>query len=132
VNDSEKDSTITNEVATFAAGLRAMAAWYEDHPQAPVPASPAIRVTNMEETKEAAAGLARMLGTCDKMYSDAFFRLTRDFGGVSLEFVFYRSSVCTRRVIGTKLIPAQPATPEREVELVEWDCPDTLLGGGAS
>ena len=111
----------------YANGLRAIATWYENHPEIPVPV-PEIQVLHMgEETKDMAVGIARALGHCDKDYGASIFYLIREFGGIKLKFAFWRSTICTRRVVGTRIEPARPATPEREVEIIEWDCPESLL-----
>lgn len=51
--------------------------------------------------------------------------------GAYVEVSASRSVVCTRRVVGTKTIPAQEerieATPEQEVEIVEWECPESFI-----
>ncbi len=105
----------------FSAGLRAIADWYDEHPEAPVPYAPRIGVS-ADDNVETARSIARMLGKADKAFSDSTFSLSRTFGGVILDFVFWRSAVCTKRVVGTKTIPAKPAAPERIEEVVEWDC----------
>lgn len=105
----------------FAAGLRALAAWYDAHPEAPVPFDATFHI-GADDTLAEARRLAAMLAPCDKVYTDSYFKLERDFGGVGLSFIFFRSTVCERRVVGTKLVPAVPAQPERTEEIVEWSC----------
>jgi len=82
--------------------------------------------------------LARLrLGACEKQVDESYFRLVKDFGdGVELKFVAIRATVCMPKVVGKRVIPAQPAKfveaqPEREEDVIEWDCP-SLLGAGAS
>lgn len=105
----------------FAIGLRQIADWYEAHQEVKLPELK-LSVYTETETPQRAAELVRMLGSVTKEMEPSFFVLTRSFNGIALRFAFYRSTLCTRRVVGTRLIPAQPARPEREEEIVEWDC----------
>lgn len=54
--------------------------------------------------------------------------------GAVVELSASRSTVCTRRVVGTKTIPATEerieAQPEREIEVVEWECPESFINLG--
>ena len=101
----------------YARGLRAIADWYEAHPDMPVPHTEDVGVYGVKETLEEAARIAEALKPCRKEWEKEFFKLVRDFGPLRLKFVFRRSAVCTARRV------------ERIVEVVEWDCPDSLLAG---
>jgi len=105
----------------FTTGLRAMADWYEAHPEAPVPHDVTIRVS-CKDTKEEVARVARLLGSAEKEFGASTFSLIKKFGPLGLAFLFWRATVCERRVVGTRTIPAVAAQPEREEEIVEWDC----------
>jgi hypothetical protein len=119
------------DARTFAEGLRQIADWYEAHPETALPydnmGSGYLTVYHEPETKERVAEIARALGHAEKDFtsiSDRFI-LKRSFNGVGLRFVFDRKAVCTARVVGTRTIAAQPAReaqPEREVDVIEWDC----------
>lgn len=113
----------------YANALRAIADFIEAHPDIAVPTG-ALACYSMDEREDAARVLAA-LKPCNKKYSDNLFRIERAFGPITLEYVFYRDKVCTKRVVGTKVIPAQsiPALeiPERVEEIVEWDCGEPLL-----
>ena len=111
----------------YAHGLRLIADWYEAHPDMPVPHTDEIGVYGVKETREEAARIAEALTPCRKEWAENFFKLVHDFGTLKLKFVFMRSAVCTRRVVGHRVIPA---SPESVVEVVEWDCPDSLLANG--
>mgnify|MGYP001566893206 CR=1 FL=1 len=111
----------------YADGLRRIADWYEEHPDVPLPEAQ-LTVYAVRDTRETVAQIARALGTARKEFAehaDLMF-LVRDFGGVTLRFCFTRQTVCTRRVIGARFIPARPGEPEREVEVIEWDCEPIL------
>ena len=110
----------------YARGLRAIADWYEANPDIPIPYSGEISVFGVKETQEEAARIAEALKPCRKAWDGEFFRLKREFDGLILSFVFMRSAVCTARVVGHRVIPA---TEERIIEVIEWDCPDSLLAG---
>jgi hypothetical protein len=79
----------------------------------------------MDEREDAARVLAA-LKPCSKSYTDDLLKIHRDFGPITLEYVFFRDQVCTKRVVGTKVIPAK-LIPERIEEIVEWDCGEPLL-----
>lgn len=76
--------------------------------------------------------IANAAGNVDKEVNGSHFKLVRDFGGgIKIEWVAYRETVCEKVVIGKKVIPAEPervvaATPEREEDVVEWKCPSLL------
>lgn len=113
----------------FIAGLRALADWYEAHPDTPVPHQPDISIYTVKGTRKKMQRIAEMLKPCRKEYDNisGFFILSRHFGLLEARFVFERSAICTRRVVGTRIEPAKPASPEREVEIVEWDCAESVL-----
>ena len=117
----------------FVTGLRALADWYELNPSIALP-NKQITVAsfpsgeNLDTVKE----IARALGTFDKETGD-LFSLKKGFGGITLKFLFYRHTVCTKRVVGTKMVRKMKpsmSTPmvevEEEEEIVEWDCPPLL------
>ena len=101
----------------FVAGLRALADWYETHPEQPMPC---VELHVFVTTKNDLLRAARALQTAHKRASGKWYWVERDFGGgVRLEFNIERAQVCTRRVVGTTLVPARPETT---VEIEEWDC----------
>lgn len=127
---------MTNE--EYAASLRLLADWYEQHPNIPTP-DREFSVYSLN-SKEEAADCMMALKPCKKEYKDTMFYLSREFQGITLKFVFYRNAVCTRRVVGTKMVSTQviPAKtipeqiiPAHEEEIVEWDCGNPLLASDA-
>ena len=136
VNKIETETAAVPEAPAlaFARDLRALAAWYEEHLDAPSPASQVkIHVSATTDDKETAARFARALAPCRKEHGNSLFILARDFGRIELRFIFWRSAVCTRKVVGIKVVPAKPARtvelpaePERTEEVVEWDCSSIL------
>ena len=104
-------------MAEFVGGLRALADWYEAHPEQP---RPLTQLHVFALTKGDLLDAARALGTARKGAYGEWYWVSRNFGGgVVLEYNVARSQVCTRRVVGTTVVPAQP---EHTVEIEEWDC----------
>jgi hypothetical protein len=129
--------------ADFTAGLRALADWYDAHPDVPLPyeaISPlSILISGDDDQLTEVGRIARAMGTCDKVVTAKFFRVTKSFGPVvKLEVVADRDQVCERVVTGvetvTELVP-DPAAPlvEQTVEreIVEWQCPESILRASA-
>lgn len=83
----------------------------------------------LEEQREELAKAARWIGAAEKIPFGDFYLLRRKFaGGVKLDVIANRDKVCERRVVGTRRIPRR-IVPAHEEEIVEWDCPDSILGG---
>ena len=112
-------------VQEYARGLRAVADLYEAHPDIPFSHDQVIGVYWVKDTNEEAVRIIEALKPCRKEWAESFLKITRDFGGVTLKFVFIREAVCTRRVVGHKEIPAE-FLPARVVEIVTWDCEPIL------
>lgn len=134
----------------FAQGLRDLADALEAHPEIPLPYQfLTARVhpprdldddRKREYAKRRAAEIARAIpAKVDKQTFGSLFALTASFGPVKLEVFFDREQVCERVVTGTRTVTEEEPDPEeveklpkrtvtREVEDVEWRCPDSLLG----
>jgi hypothetical protein len=122
---TESDVTRNSQ---YADDLRALADFYEKHPDIP-PSRYSISCYDFDE-KEDAARLVRTLGHVEKKYEDSMFYIIKRFGEIKLEFCFLREKVCTRRVVGTKEIPARVIEcAARTEEIVEWDCEPVLKEG---
>lgn len=111
-----------NGVDQFAADLRALADFYEAHPTLPIPVvSP---VNAFVYTRAELADAARALSTAAKGGSFGWFYLRKQITpSLILDINVERAKVCTPRVVGTKLVPAQA---ERFEEVLEWDCGSVL------
>ena len=112
----------------YAQALRSLADFYDANPDVATPLPQIVNVYSVEDTKEAASQIIEVLKPCRKEWDGGFLKITRDFDGVTLKFVFERSAVCTRRVIGHKTVPST-YYPEHTEEIVEWDCEPSLLAG---
>jgi|SRR6187399_2339080 len=110
------------EHAEAIQGFRDAIAWYEAHPDVPLPE---LTITNYGTSDCEAT--ARALGTFEKIHLDDLFTLKKMFGPVAARFHFMRGEVCVRRVVGTRSVPASTIEiPAREEEIVEWDCQPIL------
>lgn len=125
---------MTERNRQYAQSLRAIADFYDAHPEVTAPADDTLYNGTMDE-KADAQNLVRALGHCEKEYDESLFKIIGTFGNIKVRFVFYRENVCTKRVVGTKIVPAHiiPAreeqeVPEREEEIVEWDCAPLMAG----
>ena len=113
--------------------LREMALFLEARPKLPKVSS-TMRFDIWCFTKEAARAVARMVGgklTKDGSW-ETYMILKRQIGTFSLEINITRKEVCERVVVGTRTIEATPeqilpATPEREEEIIEWRCDESIL-----
>ena len=121
----------------FSFELRRLAAFYETHPNLPVP-SWMFDVTVFPSG--GASGFAKAaleLGTAEKSQDDSCVSVTRSFGKlVKLSIKAYRSEVCEKVKVGErpveeKIVPAQPATeakviPAHVEDVYEWRCAPSL------
>lgn len=107
----------------YADGLRQLAEWYDAHPDAEQPYR-SDRVEYFPVTKDDLVALLREHGgQWKKTTASDLLYLRRRFGPFTLEAVIDQRDVCTRRVVGTRIVPA---SPERLEEVVEWDCQPIL------
>ncbi len=106
----------------FVTDLRALADFYEAHPTLPIPIiSP---VNAFVWTQEALASAARDLGGASKEGSGSWFSLRKWITpSLALDINVERAKVCTARVVGSKVIPAQA---ERVENIIEWECGSVL------
>lgn len=78
--------------------------------------------------KQKARRVAKKLGKAEKVFSNNYLDIRRDFGPVCLEFTVNREKVCERKVVGVKQIEEE-VIPAYEIEEVEWVCTDPILRG---
>lgn len=123
--------------AEYASGLRLLADWVEAHPGIDLP-STSLSVYSLN-SKEKAATCLLALKPCEKKYDGDLFRISRKFGPITLSYVFTRSAVCNKKLVGTKVIPetVKPAEPEEiipehEEEIYEWVCDEPILNGSGT
>ena len=105
----------------YAAALRRIADFYEQHQDFPLQYLPSIEVFP-DDTREEVVRIARVLGGYVTKKADGHLLvLVKDFGGVSLRVLFARSAVCESRVVGVRHVEER-VVPAHDVEEVEWDC----------
>jgi hypothetical protein len=120
----------------FIEGLRAVAQFYEAHPEAWYDG---IHLTlNMyiwgRKAREILAQTVRAFGHCTKKYDETNITVSRKFSDqITLSVFAPRFKVCSRVILGTRIIPSRilPASgavylPETTEEIVAWRC-DPLL-----
>jgi hypothetical protein len=108
-------------------GLRELASFLEDHPELPTPWPPTSFLIPAAVTPEIFEAQARVLGTAKKVVTDNYMSMIRSFGPLALEAYASRETVCVRKVVGKKIVPAFNIA-EHEVDIVEWDCKPILTG----
>lgn len=120
----------------YLQGLHDLAEFLEEHPALPLPGHDfPVYSFGEKETPELAIKFAKELRTFTKEEASGFLNLAKSFGPIQLRFVFYRSNVCEKTVVGTKTMKKKVPVGEvvyemREVEeeIVEWKCPSLLKG----
>jgi hypothetical protein len=125
----------------FIEGLRAIAKFYEETPEAYYDG---MHITlNMYvwggAARQTLAATARAFGQCNKVFDDSNVTVSRQFSEQVTVAVFApRTKVCRRLVLGARMLPARivPATqevhiPAVRVEIVKWRC-DPLLSADPS
>ena len=129
---SAVEQSITDEQQAWLDGLRAMADWFEQHPEWIDESYPAW-VNIYPSSKANLARLTKDLGRVEKIHDENLFYVRRRFGPHQIDGNVMRQEVCRRVVTGTKQIPER-VVPAHEEEVVEWECSPSLLGdapGGA-
>jgi hypothetical protein len=131
-----------NKRMDLIVGLRELADFLEDNPEAPAylfdgSVSLSYWCDSVDEMVDASCAIR---GRLDKVMTPHSFMLRREFGDGLVRFQLSadRSTVCERKVVGTERVKetvpdaeAMAAVPmvevEREREIVEWECPPSLL-----
>lgn len=112
----------------YVNGLRQLAAFFEEHPELPVPWQTSHLVGAQD--KATLIAIARTPGIRWKKdwQGTDYFSLTVTFDGGHVYDVYVpRQEVCEKVVTGTRVVPAQPA---HEVEEFRWECVEPLLATG--
>jgi hypothetical protein len=110
--------------------FRALADWYDEHPNAPVDIRDQTRVRcYFKATPEQ----IRSIGPGEKEYSDDLFYYHVKGDGFAIRFYTNRETVCERKLVGYKETPevVLPATPEyiipaKKEPIYEYDCKSIL------
>lgn len=140
VDTTEVEAQQEPKVHVSSAGLRAIADFLDACVDAGVTVGKVDSKLSIfdlgDNERETKAQAGRKLGKFTKNVSEHCFYIIKSFGGVELQLIAARQSVCKRVVVGTKevpetIIPAQPAkdqivVPARTEEIVEWQCTSLL------
>lgn len=105
--------------AEYARGLHRLADWYDEHPDAAQPYLSRRLQYIFSDKQEFVALLREHGGPWTKRARSDLLYMSRPFGPFELEAIINQRKVCTGRIVGARVIPA---TPERTVDVVEWDC----------
>ena len=112
--------------AEYATSLRLIADWFESHPEVKPPHDAHEIVLYNVHTRAEMETVARNMGSCEKEYTEGFFKLKKQIGAIELRAVASRDQVCKKRIVGTRIVPEQVISEHVE-ELVEWECFDKPL-----
>ena len=122
--------------------LRNILDFLEEHEDFPIPSN--LKPLNGEyavyvwesdgdKAKAEIGRLARLLRKCDKSADNGYLKVARPFGEASLSVKVSQAATCEKIVVGTKreTVPVygEVTYVEKDVEQVEWVCPDSLLSG---
>lgn len=124
LTESEKQKRVE-----FIAGLREVLSLYERVDDLPAPFGVHTFCVFADDI-ENFIQLRRLIGCSQKNASkeDGCFDLVRELPGeIVLHLMLFKSKTCTRVEVGKRVVPAQPAKPERVETVYEWACPPSLL-----
>ena len=128
MSDRLKKADMTH--AKFIDSFRKIADFYEAHPECPLPD---LKTLSLYPSKDHLATIVRAFGQCTKELDSEFglYYVSHQVGSITLQAAFRREAVCNRVVTGTRpvvrSVPVKYEDIEEEVEIVRWDCPESLL-----
>lgn len=110
---------------TYADDLRKLADFYDANPALPTPTGLLDVWLDGESVGKDLVRFSKALPKpLEKHANDYSYGFTARFGdGIELQVAAAREAVCTRREVGTKIIPARD---EQVAPVYEWDCPKSL------
>lgn len=113
--------------------LRELARWFDTHPDVEIPSGlrPGNSTYYSYQNKDEMSEIVKKIGSFKKEYTEYDFEAVVEVAGFTLKWYTSRSNVCTKKVVGKKLVEAQ-VIPERiiaahEEDVVEWECDTPLL-----
>ena len=122
----------------FASSLLEVAAFYETHPEMPLPydmaSAPLYVFTHSLEATAKAAVLLSDGARVEKNADDSAYYVTRKFGEVELKVRCDRSNVC--KIVGYNreevkvqriITPAVTEEVEESRQVPIWECPESLI-----
>lgn len=111
-------------------GIRELVDLLEAQPEIPMPVGFAWSNAYTFEDSLPAKEMARLMKPVNKRVTASFYQLEKKFtGGVTFKVNYDRENVCERVVTGTREVPAETIHVKAHTEeIIEWICPDSLLG----
>jgi len=115
----------------LVAGLRELADFVEQHIELSMDCD--YKLMNILYTKKK-MGTAKeqmkkavlALGKAEKVWGHNYLDVRRKFGPITLEFSVAKSTICEKKVVGTKHHEAEYIQPWTE-EIVEYECTESIL-----
>lgn len=155
MSTTDTSTDTSTERAEFTAGLRAMADWFDQHPELNLPYEASsnhhaggvrFSIGIQEEFDyedddfvddlpgRFAEAVKALGGARKKDATDGYMRVTRKFGpGVNVEIWAARDKVCEAVVVGKKKVevqqivrPVETITVVEEQDVIEWRCAPVL------
>ena len=113
----------------YCAGLEELAYYLRTNPEAILPTG--TDFVDYVYGKTTFQQAIKALGTCEKEYTDWSVKVFKNFGPIKYGVYTNRDSVCTKTVVGKRIVPAvasryYPEVPEHEEDVVEWNCGSIL------
>lgn len=121
----ETDITVVDERKEYVKSLREFANFLENS-EAPLPQLFAFNIGFSDKEKLIEAK-SKVPGVLTKLFTDYTFELFKKIGIFTYCLYTSRNSVCERIVVGKKIVPSA-YYPEHEEDIVEYKCPEHVLG----
>lgn len=127
---------IVSQNKEYAASLKMLAAFYENNPMLELPTcsyfdSLSFNISLREENKDSLMAFCRAFRTFKKSVTAESFKIVKEFGIISLTVSISRAEVCTKKVVGkkmvSKVVPKGYDTIQVEEDVIEWECPKSLM-----
>lgn len=118
----------------YCAGLEELAYYLRTNPEAVLPTR--TDFVDYVYGKTAFRQAVKVLGTCEKEYTDYRVTVFKNFGPIKYGVYSNRDYICTKTVVGKRIVPAvafqyYPEIPEHEEDVVEWNCGSILADESA-
>jgi len=114
--------------------LRTLADWFEKHPDVPIPwafMGESVFYRSLTDDPDERSKEIRAIGSANKVFQNNEFHLEVKIGNYTLIFWTSRENVCTKKIVGQKLIEKriepEKVIPEHYEDIVEWECSESIL-----
>lgn len=119
----------------FVAGLRRLADWIEVTTEFTTEFN--LTINLFVYSKEKYAEAAKHFGACEKRFDGRYHSLVKAFSeNVRIDLNIKQDYLC-EKIVTKRIVPAMPekvlpATPEHEVEDIQWKCPKSIMASAAT